>query len=94
MLTGTCSAFLIAWCDEAGRVLDAGIYSEETPTTTWPGAKPRCIAHARSRFSYTRARDRLRHLVAETPKLHWVYGMASFAQMERQTPFAACATPI
>jgi len=94
MSMGACSAFLVAWRDEAGHILDAGIYSEETPTTTWPGAKTHCIAHARSRYSYARARDRLRELVAETPKLHWVYGMASFAQMERQTPLAVCATPV
>ena len=83
------TAHLVAWIDiRSGRIVDAGIYSEETPTSMdLRRLHTRCLLSSMSRLDtnqggFGRAHQLLRRAIAKTPSLRWVYGMRTFAMGE------------
>lgn len=83
------TAHLVAWIDvRTACIIDAGIYSEETPTSMdLRNLRTQCLLSSMSRFDtnqggFGRAHQLLRRAIAKTPSLHWVYRMRTFANME------------
>lgn len=93
------TAHLVAWIDiRTGRIVDAGIYSEENPTCMdLRRQRTRCLLSSMSRFDsnqggFGRAQQLLRRAIAQTPSLRWVYGMRTFAlgEVRRRQLDAQC----
>jgi hypothetical protein len=86
------SAYLVAWMDRQGRIFDAGVYSEQTPTSRdMHRERSVCLLTSVSRVpaavgGYGRAERMLRAAIAQTPSLHWVYGMRTFALSGQRMP--------
>lgn len=84
------TAHLVAWYEKrTGRIVDAGIYSETTPTC-WNlrDLRSECLLSSMSRQDaigggFERAHRLLRQAIAKCPELRWVYGMRSFMVGER-----------
>jgi len=86
----TAGAYLVVWRDQGGRgrVVDAGIYSEESPTTLLRSdRRSECVLSVQSRYlpgdgGFERARTRLLEIIARSPELRWVHGMRTFRWMQ------------
>jgi hypothetical protein len=85
------SAYLVVWRDMAdrGRIVDAGIYSESSPTPKIASSRrAECVMSVGSRYSsghggYERARARLVDLISRSHEWSWVFGMQTYRQMQR-----------
>jgi hypothetical protein len=85
------SAYLVVWRDMAarGRIVDAGIFSEPSPTTALASSRqPQCVMSVDSRYSaghggFGRARARLVEILALSPEWSWVLGMPTYRRMQR-----------
>lgn len=81
-------AYLVATIDTAtGRWIDAGIYSEESPTIVRPGERRVCLLSTVSRLGaadggYERAIDAIRRLVAQMPQYAWTTRMRTYRLQE------------
>jgi hypothetical protein len=84
------AAYLVAWVDQYGhgRIVDVGIYSEQSPTIAIASDKRTlCLMTVHSRYEpgqggFGRAQRRMRDIIARTPDLRWVYGMRTYRLMQ------------
>ena len=80
------TAYLVAWTDARGRIVDAGIYSEASPTVgrLSSGLRTHVQLEARSRFpamqgGYARAAARMEQVVETQPQWRWVRSCRTYA---------------
>ena len=87
-------AYLVGWVDATGRIVDAGIYSEATPTPPiGRGLRTVELLQARSRFDaggggFGRAHAALIRMIETRPELHWVRRCRSYLLDVDRVPVA------
>ena len=93
------TAYLVAWRDGhgRGRIVDAGIYSEASPTIALASdRRTQCLIEVSSRYEagqggFERASRRLRDIIARSFELRWVYAMPTFRRMQLRRVMAVAA---
>jgi hypothetical protein len=84
-LDNTRSAFLVLWLDASAHIVDAGIYSEESPTVAIPnGPRPLCIRMTRSSRGYGPAAAKVLRMVDESVDLAPFRKMASIVRLREE----------
>lgn len=94
-------AFLVGWLNkETLQFIDAGIYSEPSPTSIdvrniLPVVLCKTVSgHAPGEGGFERAVARLRALVRESPAIGWVYQMPTFGKQEDEWRRRAAARQV